>query len=68
MKRLIIIIVLLAGIVCNVSAQERLHPSTSKSDDIKSFITRMYNDKLYEDYDFIQRYCSPKLLKKLQYA
>ena len=71
MKRLIILILLLIGTLCNLNAQDRLHPmhaSTSKSDDIKSFITRMYNDKLYEDYDFIQRYCSPKLLKKLQDA
>ena len=71
MKRLIIIIVLLAGIVCNVSAQDRLHPAytpTSKSDEIKSFITLMYNNKLYEDYDFLQKHCSAELLKKLQDA
>ena len=71
MKRLILLIVLLAGALCNVCAQDRLHPAhtpTSKSDEIKSFITQMYNNKLYEDYDFLQRYCSPKLLKKLQDA
>ena len=71
MKRLIIIIVLLAGIVCNVSAQDRLHPthtSAPKSDEIKSFITQMYNNKLYEDYDFLQKHCSAELLKKLQDA
>ena len=71
MKRLIIIIVLLAGIVCNVSAQDRLHPthtSTTKSDEIKFFITQMYNNKLYEDYDFLQKHCSVGLLKKLQDA
>lgn len=28
----------------------------------------MYNDKLYEDYDFLQKHCSPELLKKLQEA
>ena len=42
MKRLIILIVLLTGALCNVSAQERLRPthtSTTKSDEIKSFIT-----------------------------
>ena len=28
----------------------------------------MYNDKLYEDYDFLQKHCSDELLKKLQDA
>ena len=71
MKRLIILIVLLTGALCNVSAQERLHPthtSTTKSDEIKSFITQMYNNKLYEDYDFLRKHCSSRLLKKLQDA
>ena len=71
MKRLIILIVLLTGALCNVSAQEKLHPthtSTTKSDEIKSFITQMYNNKLYEDYDFLQNHCSAELLKKLQDA
>ena len=71
MKQLIILIVLLTGALCNVSAQDRLHPthtSTTKSDEIKSFITQMYNNKLYEDYDFLQKHCSAELLKKLQDA
>ena len=71
MKRLIILIVLLTGALCNVSTQERLHPthtSTTKSDEIKSFITQIYNNKLYEDYDFLQKHCSAELLKKLQDA
>ena len=71
MKRLIILIVLLTGALCNVSAQDRRHPthtSTTKSDEIKSFITQMYNDKLYEDYAFLQKHCSTELLKKLQDA
>ena len=71
MKQLIILIVLLTGALCNVSAQERLRPthtSTTKSDEIKSFITQMYNNKLYEDYDFLRKYCSSGLLKKLQDA
>ena len=71
MKRLILLIVLLIGALCNVSAQDRLHPAhmpTSKSDEIKSFITLMYNNKLYEDYDFLQKHCSSGLLKKLQDA
>ena len=71
MKRLILLIVLLIGALCYVSAQDRLHPthtSTTKSDEIKSFITQMYNNKLYEDYDFLRKHCSAGLLKKLQDA
>ena len=71
MKRLIILIVLLTGALCNVSAQDRLHPkhtSTTRSDEIKSFITQIYNNKLYEDYDFLQKHCSAELLKKLRDA
>ena len=71
MKRLIILIVVLTGALCNVSAQERLHPthpSTTKSDEIKSFISQMYDNKLYEDYDFLRKHCSSGLLKKLQDA
>jgi len=71
MKRLILLIVLLVGALCDVSAQERLyttHTSTTKSDEFKSFITQIYNNKLYEDYDFLQKHCSAKLLKKLQDA
>ena len=33
-----------------------------------TFITKMYNEKLYEDYAFLQKHCSPELLKKLQDA
>ena len=34
----------------------------------EAFIAKMYNEKLYEDYDFLQKHCSPELLKKLQDA
>ena len=71
MKRLILLIALLVGALFDISAQDRLHPthtSTPKSDEIKSFITQMYNNKLYEDYDFLQKHCSAELLKKLQDA
>ena len=34
----------------------------------EAFITKMYNEKLYEDYGFLQKHCSPELLKKLQDA
>ena len=40
----------------------------TSEDTIKSFLTKMYNDKLYEDQDFLQKHCSPELLKKLQDA
>lgn len=44
------------------------HNETTSEDTIKSFLTRMYDDKLYEDYDFLQKHCSPELLQKLQDA
>ena len=34
----------------------------------EAFITKMYNEKLYEDYDFLQKHCSTELLKKLHDA
>ena len=34
----------------------------------EAFITKMYNEKLYEDHDFMQKHCSPELLQKLQDA
>ena len=49
--------------LCNVSAQDK-----DRNDDIKSFIIRMYEDKLYQNYDFLQKHCSAELLKKLQDA
>lgn len=63
MKRLISLIVLLIAVLCNVSAQDK-----DRSGDISSFITKMYEGKLYENYDFLQKHCSAELLKKLQDA
>lgn len=63
MKRLISLFVLFIVMLCNVSAQDK-----NQNDDIRSFITRMYEDKLYENYDFLQKHCSAELLKKLQDA
>ena len=71
MKRLVLLIILLVEALCDISAQDRLHPthtSTTRRDEIKSFITQMYNNKLYEDYDFLRKHCSSGLLKKLQDA
>ena len=63
MKRLFSLIVLLTAVLCNVSAQDK-----DLNDDIRSFIIRMYEGKLYENYDFLQKHCSAELLKKLQDA
>ena len=63
MKRLFSLIVLLTAVLCNVSAQDK-----DLNDDIRSFITRMYEGKLYENHDFLQKHCSAELLKKLQDA
>ena len=82
MKQFIILIVLFTGVLYNVCAQDillrehELH-STSNTSDIHNekstdfvvkWIERMYNEKLYEDHDFLQKHCSAKLLKKLQDA
>lgn len=63
MKRLISFFVLFIVLFCNVSAQGK-----DRSDDIRSFIITMYEDKLYQNYDFLQKHCSAELLKKLQEA
>lgn len=63
MKRLISFFVLFIVMLCNVSAQDK-----DWNDDIRHFITRMYEDKLYENYGFLQKHCSAELLKKLQDA
>lgn len=62
MKRSVIIAIsLLAISLTDIFGQNR-------TDDIEQFITKMYNEKLYENYDFLQKHCSPELLKKLQDA
>ena len=78
MKRFIIFIILSVVLLCNVNAQDRpsirgdqhrlSNKGVSYNDEIKSFIKRMYTEKLYEDYDFLQKHCSAELLKKLQDA
>ena len=78
MKQLVTIIVLSVALLYNVNAQDRpsicsyqhlpSNNGVSQSDEIKSFITKMYEEKLYEDYDFLQKHCSAELLKKLQDA
>ena len=67
MKRFVLIICsILALSVSYGTAQTK--NQTTPEDSIKSFLTKMYNDKLYEDYDFLQKHCSDELLKKLQDA
>ena len=63
MKRLILIAIILFTAPFLKSYGQTLEDSLAKE-----FITKMYNDKLYEDYDFLQKHCSPELLKKLQDA
>lgn len=41
---------------------------TIRDNEIKSFITRMYNENLYEDHEFLKNHCSLELLNKLQDA
>ena len=67
MKRFVLIICsILAMSVFYGTAQTK--NQTTSEDTIKSFLIKMYNDKLYEGYDFLQKHCSPELLKKLQDA
>ena len=63
MKRLISCFVLFIVMLCNARAQDKV-----LNDDIRFFITKMYEDKLYQNYDFLQKHCSLELLKKLQEA
>ena len=67
MKRIILLII--STFILSISyAIGQTHNETTSEDTIKSFLTKMYNDKLYEDYDFLQKHCSNELLKKLQDA
>ena len=62
MKRLVIIAISLLAISLTNS------DGWNRTDDIEQFITKMYNETLYENYDFLKKHCSPELLKKLQDA
>ena len=68
MKRIVPIIISIFALSISYAIAQTPNQTTSSEDTIKSFITKMYNDKLYEDYDFLQKHCSPELLKKLQEA
>ena len=67
MKRIILLII--STFILSISyAIAQTSNQTTSEDTIKSFLTKMYNDKLYEDFDFLQKHCSPELLKNLQDA
>ena len=67
MKRIILLIISIFILSISYAIGQTSNQTTSE-DTIKSFLTKMYNDKLYEDYDFLQKHCSPELLQKLQDA
>ena len=67
MKRIVLIIISILAMSVSYGIAQTENQTTSE-DTIKSFLTKMYNDKLYEDYDFLQKHCSDELLKKLQDA
>ena len=67
MKRFAIVFISIFVISLSYAVGQIQKEITSE-DSIKSFIVRMYDEKLYEDYDFLQEHCSPELLKKLQEA
>ena len=67
MKRIVLIIISILAMSVSYGIAQTEDQTTSE-DTIKSFLTKMYNDKLHEDYDFLQKHCSDELLKKLQDA
>ena len=67
MKKSVLTIISIFALSISYAIGQTTNQTTSE-DTIKSFLTKMYNDKLYEDYDFLQKHCSDELLKKLQDA
>ena len=53
MKRIALIIISILAMSVSYGIAQTENQTTSE-DTIKSFLTKMYNDKLYEDYDFLQ--------------
>ena len=56
MKRIVLIIISILALSASYGTAQTKNQTTSE-DTIKSFLTKMYNDKLYEDYDFLQKHC-----------
>ena len=67
MKRIVLIIISILALSASYGTAQTKNQTTSE-DTIKSFLIKMYDDKLYEDYDFLQKNCSDALLNKLQDA
>ena len=67
MKRIVLIIISILALSVSYGTAQTKNQTTSE-DTIKSFLIKMYDDKLYEDYDFLQKNCSDALLNKLQDA
>ena len=67
MRRFVLIICSILAMSVSYGTAQTKDRTTSEAI-IKSFLTKMYNAKLYEDYEFLQKHCSPELLKKLQDA
>ena len=67
MKRIVLIIISILALSVSYGTAQTKNQTTSE-DTIKSFLNKMYDDKLYEDYDFLQKNCSDALLNKLQDA
>jgi len=44
---------------------ENVEAPAVSDDEIKDFITTMYNDYLYGEEDFLREYCTDKMMKKL---
>ena len=43
------------------------HENSAKDDKIiKGFITEMYNNGLYNEYDFLEEHCTPRMLQQLR--
>lgn len=63
MKRLVLIAVIIVTASFSRTFGQNVEDSLAKQ-----FIIKMYNERLYEDYDFLQRHCSAELLKKLHDA
>ena len=55
MKRIVLIIISILAMSVSYGIAQTEDQTTSE-DTIKSFLTNMYNDKLYEDYDFLQKH------------
>ena len=68
MKRIVVLLSLSLLVLSSIKISAQSNNKITSENTIKSFITQMYNEGLYEDYAFLQKHCSLELLKKLQAA